>query len=310
MIRSRQRTSGTGTWTTQYFLSDRLSERVTLDASGNVLGRQAHLPFGEDFGQTGTQEKHHFTSYERDPESSAADYAVNRYYSSLVGRFLIPDPYTGSVDEENPQTWNRYAYVLSDPVNSTDPDGLDGCTIAFHAKAHRHERIWGAGEYPNPNRGDRVGPNSSDNDVWNVFEILIQWPTILPGPLHWVYTVTEQLTERVRWKRANAPIFEPRHDFGPFTFDVTPAALGRHYWSPAANILFLYMVASYQRAEVRHPNNPIKRKRWIAWDGYVNFFYFVHGINFDETTVLCDRWISFTVSFIRGEEIWSVLESS
>jgi hypothetical protein len=29
-----------------------------------MLGRQAHLAFGEEFAASGTQEKHHFTSYE------------------------------------------------------------------------------------------------------------------------------------------------------------------------------------------------------------------------------------------------------
>jgi len=32
--------------TPQYFLSDTLSLRLALDSSGNVLGRQRHLPFG------------------------------------------------------------------------------------------------------------------------------------------------------------------------------------------------------------------------------------------------------------------------
>jgi uncharacterized protein RhaS with RHS repeats len=67
-----------------YFLSDRLSVRVSLDASGNVVGRQGHLPFGEDFSESGAQQKHHLTSYERDAESGL-DHAVNRYYGSNVG---------------------------------------------------------------------------------------------------------------------------------------------------------------------------------------------------------------------------------
>ena len=62
-----------------YYLSDRLSMRLVLEASGNVLGRQGHLPFGEDFGESGSQEKHHFTSYKRDGESGT-DYAINRQY--------------------------------------------------------------------------------------------------------------------------------------------------------------------------------------------------------------------------------------
>src|ERR1041384_2223517 len=76
---------------TSYFLSDRLSVRLTLDGSGNVIGRQAHLPFGEDFAESGTQQKQHFTTYERDSESGI-DYAVNRYYRTDVGRFTSVDP--------------------------------------------------------------------------------------------------------------------------------------------------------------------------------------------------------------------------
>jgi RHS repeat-associated protein len=107
----------------QYFLSDRLSERLVLDMSGNAIGRQAHLPFGEDFAESGTQEKHHFTSYERDDESGI-DYAINRGYQSSVGRFNQADPYRASGYMVDPQSWNRYAYVQNGPVNAIDPTGL------------------------------------------------------------------------------------------------------------------------------------------------------------------------------------------
>jgi RHS repeat-associated protein len=109
--------------TTQYFLSDRLSVRLMLNTSGTVIGRQAHLPFGEDFAESGTQEKHHFTSYERDGESGT-DYAVNRQYSQSVARFNRPDLYHQSYNFKNPQTLNRYEYVENDPINLHDPLGL------------------------------------------------------------------------------------------------------------------------------------------------------------------------------------------
>ncbi len=112
----------------QYYISDRLSERLVLDTSGNVLGRQAHLPFGEDFGETGTQERHHFTGYERDGEVGA-DYAINRQYSQTVGRFMRTDPVSGSII--NPQSLNRYSYVRNNPTNLTDPLGLEemSCSV-------------------------------------------------------------------------------------------------------------------------------------------------------------------------------------
>jgi RHS repeat-associated protein len=122
-IYSRERSSSGGSWTTKYYLSDRLSTRVVLDTGGNVLGRMAHLPFGEDFGQSGTQEKHHLASYERDVESGK-DYAVNRQYAQSVGRFSQADPYKASGYMVNPQSWNRYSYVQNDPVNYCDAIGL------------------------------------------------------------------------------------------------------------------------------------------------------------------------------------------
>jgi RHS repeat-associated protein len=117
---------GSGTMpgsSTTYFVSDRMSVRVTMDASGNVIGRQAHLPFGEDFGESGTQEKHHFTTYERDSETGN-DYAVNRGYSPSPGRFLSADPYGSSGSPEDPRSWNRYSYTRNVVINRGDPLGL------------------------------------------------------------------------------------------------------------------------------------------------------------------------------------------
>ncbi|MEK6287338.1 MAG: RHS repeat-associated core domain-containing protein, partial [Acidobacteriota bacterium] len=121
MVYSRQRTSSTGAWSERYYLSDRLSTRLVLDVLGNVLGRQAHLPFGEDFAESGTQEKHHFTSYERDSESGT-DYAVNRQYAQGVARFASADAYAGST--ASPQSLNRNTYSRNDPINMLDPLGL------------------------------------------------------------------------------------------------------------------------------------------------------------------------------------------
>src|SRR5205814_537281 len=48
-----------------------------------------------------------------------------RRYSSTQGRWLSPDPAgLGAADPANPQSWNRYAYVLNNPINFVDPLGL------------------------------------------------------------------------------------------------------------------------------------------------------------------------------------------
>jgi RHS repeat-associated protein len=124
---------------TQYFLNDHLSVRVVMNTNGSVIGRQGHLPFGEDFGESGTQEKHQFTSYEQDSESGS-DYAVNRHYSPRTAKFISVDPIhdmgfkaagTWSVNKKNctahllePRKANRFAYTWNDPVNNKDPLGL------------------------------------------------------------------------------------------------------------------------------------------------------------------------------------------
>ena len=45
--------------------------------------------------------------------------------SRLRGRFSSSDPLLASGESGNPQSWNRYAYVLNNPVRLIDPNGLD-----------------------------------------------------------------------------------------------------------------------------------------------------------------------------------------
>jgi len=65
------------------------------------------------------------TGKERDSESGL-DYFGFRHYASTMGRFMTPDP-AGmmAVDIGSPQTLNRYAYVINNPLNLIDPFGLD-----------------------------------------------------------------------------------------------------------------------------------------------------------------------------------------
>jgi len=52
------------------------------------------------------------------------DYFGARYYASTQGRFTSPDPLLASGVIEYPQSWNRYSYVLNNPLRLIDPDGL------------------------------------------------------------------------------------------------------------------------------------------------------------------------------------------
>jgi len=108
---------------TKYYHQDHLSNRLATDSSGNTSAQLGHFPFGESWYNT-TNDKLLFTTYERDSESGN-DFAMARYDVNRLGRFLSTDPASGNIAD--PQSLNRYAYVLNDPCNLTDPLGLQPC---------------------------------------------------------------------------------------------------------------------------------------------------------------------------------------
>jgi RHS repeat-associated protein len=55
---------------------------------------------------------------------SGTDHAMFRQYTPSQGRWMSPDPYSGSYDPSNPQSYNRYSYALNNPAGMTDPSGL------------------------------------------------------------------------------------------------------------------------------------------------------------------------------------------
>jgi RHS repeat-associated protein len=63
-----------------------------------------------------------FTGKERDSESGL-DYFGARYYGAALGRFTTVDPLRASAHTANPQSWNRYSYVINNPLARIDPDG-------------------------------------------------------------------------------------------------------------------------------------------------------------------------------------------
>ena len=112
-------------------LSDWLgTRRVETDYAGNTQETCTNLPFGDGAPNCTSPTEQFFTGYARDTETGN-DYAQARYYASGMGRFLTPDPYNGSYDINNPQTFNRYAYVNGNPFTFTDPSGLAGGIVGW-----------------------------------------------------------------------------------------------------------------------------------------------------------------------------------
>lgn len=74
-----------------------------------------------------------FTGKERDTESGL-DYFGARYYASSMGRWVSPDPKAPNLKHLfNPQKWNKYNYVLNNPLSNIDPDGLEEITVQLRA---------------------------------------------------------------------------------------------------------------------------------------------------------------------------------
>ncbi len=122
---------------TSYLTADHLgSTRVVTGSDGTVKARYDYLPFGEEIAagignrstfngysqSDGLRQK--FTSKERDTESGL-DYFLARYYSSAQGRFTSADePFAGQ-REDDPQSWNLFAYARNNPLIYVDPTGQD-----------------------------------------------------------------------------------------------------------------------------------------------------------------------------------------
>lgn len=115
---------------TLYFHRDHLSNRMITSSSGGVYSNLGHFPFGEQWYDS-TYSKWYFTSYEYD-EESGNHYATFRSYVNRLGRFSTPDPIGG--DPSNPQSFDRYAYVLNGPCDLVDELGLAACD--FNVKIH------------------------------------------------------------------------------------------------------------------------------------------------------------------------------
>jgi len=78
-----------------YYIKDHLGNiRVTLVQNGTVVSARDYYPYGETlraYTTGGIDDRYQFTEKERDAETNL-DYFGARYYSSMIGRWLTPDP--------------------------------------------------------------------------------------------------------------------------------------------------------------------------------------------------------------------------
>ncbi len=108
------------------------TERMRTNDSGAVAASFTSLPWGDGYAGSipdagAGQETFQFAGMDQDTSSAypISEHAQFRQYSYIQGRWLSPDPYDGSYDFTNPQSLNRYAYALNNPLSYVDPLGLD-----------------------------------------------------------------------------------------------------------------------------------------------------------------------------------------
>jgi len=101
------------------------SPKVLFDDDGYLVDWMTFEPFGalKDSGGAVPGTSHLFTGHERDlgTASSELDYMHQRYYSAGLARFVSVDSLLGNTASS--QSFNRYSYVINNPMKLVDPDG-------------------------------------------------------------------------------------------------------------------------------------------------------------------------------------------
>ncbi len=189
--------------TISYTTTDHLgSPRIITDQFGQVKSRRDFMPFGEDlfngvgprteslkYGTNADDVKQKFTGYLKDSETGL-DFAEARMYENRHGRFTAVDPLLASGKSSNPQTFNRFVYVGNNPVNITDPLGLDWWRV--RAKNSGEDQIrWFDGD---PNKEEYDSIQKWENYVYKASDGF--WHALDPNSDYSSKWYTE---ERARW---------------------------------------------------------------------------------------------------------------
>jgi RHS repeat-associated protein len=118
-----------------YFLTDHLGSIVAVtDAGGNLVSEQRYLPFGQvrtDIHTTDLLGDHTDIAFtgQRNLDAQGATFTIGlmdykaRFYDPYLKRMAQPD---SIVPDGNPQSLNKYSYVINSPINLSDPSGHTG----------------------------------------------------------------------------------------------------------------------------------------------------------------------------------------
>jgi RHS repeat-associated protein len=98
------------------------SWNMISNGAGAVMAENIYYPWGQLWAEAGTYLGDRFGSMFDYDRNLGFGITPNRVDSTTQGRWLSPDPMGGDVS--NPQSLNRYAYVMNNPMSLTDATGL------------------------------------------------------------------------------------------------------------------------------------------------------------------------------------------
>ncbi len=185
------------------------SSRVASTTSRTLYYDGAYAPFGENYAETGTTDRS-FTGQNQDltPGSSGLLYDFPyREMHNIQGRWLSPDPAgINAAAPTIPQSWNRYSYVMNDPLRFVDPTGM-ACVYS------------GRGDISDPS--NYYDDNSGGQTCADAFASASETVNVFGGPNAAVQEVQDVVTAFLTGEASVEVIYGPQD---PFVLDFQKSA--------------------------------------------------------------------------------------
>ncbi|HLO31533.1 MAG TPA: SBBP repeat-containing protein, partial [Anaerolineales bacterium] len=108
----------------EYFLGDALgSVRQLTNANGTITYARAYDPYGVVTSSYGSSQSAYGYTNEYTDSYIKLIYLRSRLYDPLTGRFTTKDTWQG--DYNRPTSYNAWLYAYANPINLSDPSGLN-----------------------------------------------------------------------------------------------------------------------------------------------------------------------------------------